>query len=122
MTKVEGAVTKPWMLLFALVTVGAMTNGARADCVLCRCIYGTDFYGTPIRTSSSFPARGTPECLSKCTEVRLNCVPPGVCYPVTSRRIYQVFGRLPELQCPNPPPYASPFGPGSRGSRYSIPY
>src|SRR5262245_6687736 len=108
--------------LFALLWVGTMTLEARADCVLCRCIYATDPWDAPIRMSSSFPARGTSECLSKCVETRANCVWPGVCYPVTSRRIYQVFGRLPELQCPNPPPYASPFGPGTRGSRYSFPY
>src|SRR5262245_23680098 len=105
-----------------LLAIGAMTTRASAACVLCRCIYGTDPYGAPIRTSSGFPARGTPECLAKCVETRSNCVFPGVCYPVTSRRIYEVLGALPEIQCPNPPPYTPPFGgPRGRGG-YSIAY
>jgi hypothetical protein len=102
------------LLAAASVEVGAVSNEARAECLLCRCIYSTDYYGTPARTSSPFAAQGSPECLSRCTDVRLNCVfPGGACYPVTSRRVYQVLGGLPENQCPNPPPYTSPYRRGS---------
>lgn len=114
---------KTWVLLFALLAIGTMTNEALALCVLCRCIYATDFNGFPIRTSSSFPAHGPPECLSRCNETRQNCAFPGVCYPVTSRRIFEVLGALPENQCPNPPPYTSPYGRGKRGGGgYSLVY
>ena len=120
MTAMALRMIRAWVLVLALFVVVALVNDAYAACVLCRCIYATDPYGWPIRTSSSFPARGSPECLAKCVETRSNCVFPGVCYPVTSRRIYEVLGGLPEIQCPNPPPYAAPFG-GRRGG-YSIPY
>jgi hypothetical protein len=106
--------TKMWVLLLGLAGTSAVADVARAQCVLCRCIYSTDFYGTPIRTSSAFPAQGTPECLSRCTDVRLNCGLPGsACFPITSRRVYQVLGGLPENQCPAPPPYTSPYRRGS---------
>jgi hypothetical protein len=102
------------VLAAAVVEIGAVSDQARAQCVLCRCIYSTDFYGTPVRTSSPFAAQGSPECSARCTDIRLNCVfPGGACYPITSRRVYQVLGGLPENQCPNPPPYTAPYRRGS---------
>jgi len=111
-----------WILLLALLAIGSVIDPARAQCVLCRCIYSTDPFGAPIRASSPFPAQGAPDCVSKCTQTILNCVFPGVCYPVTSNRVFQVLGRLPEIQCPNPPPYTPPYGLGRGRGGYSIPY
>jgi hypothetical protein len=102
-----------WILLLALVGISAVADEARAQCVLCRCVYSTYFNGAPMRTSSPFQAQGSLECLSRCNDVRLNCAFTGACYPVTSRLVYQILGRLPENQCPNPPPYTSPFRRGS---------
>jgi hypothetical protein len=115
--------TKTWVLLSVVLGIGTIAHEARAQCVLCRCIYSTDPIGIPIRTSGPFPAQGASECVSKCTQTILRCTFPGACYPVTSNRIYQVLGRLPEIQCPNPPPYTPPYGRGARGGAgYSIPY
>jgi hypothetical protein len=86
-------------------------HAARADCLKCRCIYVSDLGGVPIRASGAFPARGTPECSATCNDRRVDCPYVGACYQVTGR--YEVLGRVPENQCPNPPPYTRPFNRGS---------
>jgi hypothetical protein len=103
------AATGTFMFLAALSGIGMFADTADAACVLCRCIYATDASGAPVRTSSPFQAQGVPDCVSMCNETRINCVFPGACYPVTSRRIFEVLGQLPEIQCPRPPPYTAPF-------------
>ena len=116
--------TKAWVFLFVVLGIGTIAHEARAQCVLCRCIYSTDPMGTPIGTSGPFPAQGASECVSKCTQTILRCTFPGACYPVTSNRIYQVLGRLPENSVPQSTAlYEPPYGLGARGrAGYSIPY
>jgi hypothetical protein len=103
------AAVSTWAFLVILSGVGFWSETTQAACVLCRCVYATDPYGVPVRTSSPFQAQGVPDCVSTCIETRSNCVFPGACYPVTSRRIFEVLGQLPEIQCPRPPPYTAPF-------------
>jgi hypothetical protein len=102
--------TKAVLALVALLGAGMTVDAARADCLMCRCIYVSD-YGTPIRPSGAFPARGTPECSATCNDRRIDCPYAGVCYQVVGR--YQVLGRVPENQCPNPRPNTAPFKRGS---------
>ena len=103
------AAISTFMSFVVLLGIGLFAEPARAACVLCRCIYATAPNDMPVRTSSPFQAQGVPDCASKCIETRNNCVFPGACYPVTSRRIFEVLGQLPEIQCPRPPPYTAPF-------------
>ncbi len=42
--------TKTWVLLSVVLGIGTIAHEARAQCVLCRCIYSTDPIGIPIRT------------------------------------------------------------------------
>src|SRR5262249_45709245 len=90
---------------------GVALDAARADCLKCRCIYVSDLGGVPIRASGAFPARGTPECSATCNDRRGGCPDLGACFPLTGPD--QRRGRVPENQCPNPPPYTRPFNRGS---------
>jgi hypothetical protein len=106
--------TKTLFVLAALLgAAGAALDTARADCLMCRCIYVSELGGAPIRASGAFPARGAPECGATCNDRRVDCPYVGACYQVIGR--YQVLGRVPENQCPTPPPYTAPFN-RSRGS------
>ena len=107
----EIPMTKIVLALVALLGAGMALDAARAECLMCRCIYVSELGGAPIRTSGAFPARGAPECSATCNDRRLDCPYVGACYQVIGR--YQVLGRVPENQCPNPPPYTRPFNRGS---------
>jgi hypothetical protein len=102
---------KTVLALAALLGACVALDAARAECLMCRCIYVSELGGAPIRTSGVFPARGAPECSATCNDLRLDCPYVGACYQVIGR--YQVLGRVPENQCPNPPPYTRPYNRGS---------
>jgi hypothetical protein len=95
----ENPMIKTALALIALLGAGSALDAAWADCLMCRCIYVSELGGAPIRTSGAFPARGASECSATCNDRRLGR--------------YQVLGRVPENQCPNPPPYTRPFNRGS---------
>ncbi len=103
--------TKTLLVLAALLGTGAALDAAKADCLMCRCIYVSELGGAPIRASGAFPAHSTPECSATCNDRRVDCPYVGTCYQVVGR--YQVLGRVPENQCPTPPPYTAPFRHGS---------
>jgi hypothetical protein len=103
----ENPMIKTVLALAALLGAGLALDAARADCLMCRCIYVSELGGAPIKASGAFPARGAPECNATCNDRRVDCPYIGTCYQVIGR--YQVLGRVPENQCPNPPPYTRPF-------------
>ena len=107
----ENPMTKIVLALAALLGTGLALGTARADCLMCRCIYVSELGGAPIRASGAFPARGAPECSANCNDRRLDCPYVGTCFQVVGR--YQVLGRVPENQCPNPPPNTRPYNRGS---------
>jgi hypothetical protein len=94
----ENPMTKMVLVLVTLLGAVVALDAARADCLMCRCINVSEFGGPPIRASGAFPARGTPECSATCNQFAGR---------------YQVLGRVPENQCPNPVPYTRPYNRGS---------
>ena len=97
---------KAVLALTALLGAGLALDAARAECLMCRCIYVSELGGAPIRTSGAFPARGARSAARLAMTGGLTALMSG--HATRSSADIRCLAAYPK-PVPNPPPYTRPF-------------